>query len=129
MAARGPAGHRNPATHSSRNRVTYLGWVVAAVAVAVAVTVVLVVSNRTRSGQPGAAASFPSAAHPTTYVDPRTAPTPPARGVYFGAWVGPAVYTQANSIAAVDSLQRDLGRRARHRAHLPQVAGALPDRE
>lgn len=111
MAARGPGGHRNPATHSSRNPLADLGWVAVAVAVAVAVIVVLVVSNRTRSGQPRATVSFPSAAHPTTYVDPRTAPTPPARGAYFGAWVGPAVYTQANSIAVVDSLQRDLGRR------------------
>lgn len=99
----------SPASHSARNRLAYLGWVIAAVAVAV--TVLLVVSNRPRSGQSPAVVKFPSAAHPTTYVDPHAAPIPPAHGAYFGAWVGPPIYTQANSIAAVDTLQRDLGRR------------------
>jgi hypothetical protein len=40
-----------------------------------------------------------------------TAPTPPARGAYFGAWVGPDDFTQRNEINAVSTLQRQLGRK------------------
>jgi hypothetical protein len=47
----------------------------------------------------------------TTTVNPAEAPTPPAEGAYFGAWVGPDVFTQANEILAVDSLQHQLGRK------------------
>jgi hypothetical protein len=44
---------------------------------------------------------------PSATVNPSTAP--PAQGAYLGAWVGPDVYTQANEISAVDSLQTVLG--------------------
>jgi len=47
----------------------------------------------------------------TTTVSPSQAPTPPAQGAYFGAWVGPDVFTQANEISAVDSLQQQIGRK------------------
>ena len=44
-------------------------------------------------------------------VNPALAPAPPASGAYFGAWVGPDVFTQANEVLAVDSLQSRLGRK------------------
>ena len=47
----------------------------------------------------------------TTSVNPALAPVPPASGAYFGAWVGPDVYTQLNEINAVNALQRRLGRK------------------
>ena len=47
----------------------------------------------------------------TTSVNPALAPVPPASGAWFGAWVGPDVYTQANEINAVNALQRQLGRK------------------
>jgi hypothetical protein len=47
----------------------------------------------------------------TTSVNPALAPVPPASGAYFGAWVGPDVYTQLNEINAVNALQRHLGRK------------------
>lgn len=47
----------------------------------------------------------------TTSVNPALAPVPPASGAYFGAWVGPDVYTQLNEINAVNALQRQLGRK------------------
>jgi hypothetical protein len=43
--------------------------------------------------------------------DARPAPPIPAHGAYFGAWVRQGAYTQANQIAALDSLQGQLGRR------------------
>jgi hypothetical protein len=46
-----------------------------------------------------------------TIVNPAEGPVPPAQGAYLGAWVGPPVLTQASEIAAVDSLQREIGRR------------------
>jgi hypothetical protein len=47
----------------------------------------------------------------TTTVNPAEAPVPPSRGAYFGAWVGPDVYTQVNEINAVNALQQQLGRK------------------
>lgn len=47
----------------------------------------------------------------TTSVNPALAPVPPASGAYFGAWVGPDVYTQLNEINAVNTLERHLGRK------------------
>ena len=44
-------------------------------------------------------------------MKPSPAPLMPARGAYFGAWVGPTVYTQQGRIAAVDALQQQIGRR------------------
>jgi hypothetical protein len=43
--------------------------------------------------------------------DASRAAAPPARGAYFGARVRPWRYTQAATIAAVDKLQRQIGRR------------------
>jgi len=87
------------------------GWsaAVAAVAVVVAVAIVLASRSGSRTGSlPGGSASFPA---PTTTVDPRTAPTPPARAAYFGAFVQPEFFTQQAKIAAVDGLQGQIGRR------------------
>jgi hypothetical protein len=44
-------------------------------------------------------------------VNAAEAPAPPAQGAYLGAWVGPAVFTQDNEISAVESLQRQIGRK------------------
>ena len=44
-------------------------------------------------------------------VNPSTAPVPPTHGAYFGARVRPAVDTQPAEIAAVHSLQGQIGRR------------------
>jgi len=59
-------------------------------------------------GSPGGGHAGPA---PTTTVNPRLAPVPPAHGAYFGAWVKPVLYTQPDRIAAVDALQRQIGRR------------------
>ena len=81
---------------------------VAAVIVAI---VVIAVVNPFDTG-PGAPTAVPTQRGPTPTgtVNPRTAPTPPAHGVYFGARVQPAIHTQQGSIAAIDNLQRQLGR-------------------
>jgi len=86
---------------------------VAAVTVGIVVALVLAGSSGGR-GTPGGAGPGTgghAAPVPTTTVDPRRAPVPPAHGAYFGAWVKPALYTQPERIAAVDSLQRQIGRR------------------
>jgi hypothetical protein len=62
------------------------------------------------SPAPVAGSSSPAPQVSTT-VNPAQAPTPPAQGAYFGAWVGPGIFTQANEIAAVDSLQQQIGRK------------------
>jgi hypothetical protein len=97
---------------------TRLLTVVAAVAVAVAVVVALIVidpfSSSLNSSAPssGATSARPSATLPaTTSGRPGQAPVAPAHGAYFGAWVGPAVYTQANEISAVDLLQQQVDRK------------------
>jgi beta-mannanase len=79
-------------------------------AVVAAVLVVVVAGPLSRPSAPSAS-SPGAAASPrvSTTVNPATAPAPPAQGAYLGAWVGPDVYTQANEIAAVDSLQTVLG--------------------
>jgi hypothetical protein len=51
----------------------------------------------------------PTATAPVV-VNPSEGPAVPAHGAYLGAWVGPPVFTQANEIAAVDSLQQQIGR-------------------
>ncbi len=65
---------------------------------------------------PGGSAGSQGSGHhpapqPSTTVNPRTAPVPPAHGAYFGAWVKPVTYTQPDRIAAVDTLQRQIGRK------------------
>ena len=90
---------------------------VAGFAGAVVIVIVAVVAINPFSRPPGPGAAVPpiatSSAAPrvSTTVNPAEAPTPPARGAYFGAWVGPDVFTQANEIGAVTSLQQQLGRR------------------
>ncbi len=79
---------------------------------AVAVTAVAVINPFSSSPGPSSAGRLPSPApQVTTTVNPTEAPTPPAEGAYLGAWVGPEVFTQANEILAVDSLQQQLGRK------------------
>jgi hypothetical protein len=80
-------------------------------AVVAAVLVVLVAGPLSRPPAPSASRSPGAAPAPraSTTVNPSTAPVPPPQGAYLGAWVGPDDYTQANEIAAVDSLQTVLG--------------------
>ncbi len=82
-------------------------------AVVAAVLVVVIAHPFSGPQAPSAGRSSGSAPSPrtSTTVNPSAAPAPPAQGAYLGAWVGPDVYTQANEIAAVDSLQTVLGRK------------------
>jgi hypothetical protein len=84
------------------------GGITAAIVVAVAVIVIV---NPFASSPAPAAGSGPPSSAPSvsTTVDPAQAPTPPKQGAYLGAWVGPDVFTQANEINAVDSLQAEIG--------------------
>ena len=77
-----------------------------ALVVVSAVVAVVVTSPFSSSPRP-----FTPAPQVTTSVNPALAPVPPTRGAYFGAWVGPDVFTQVNEINAVNSLQQQLGRR------------------
>ena len=79
----------------------------AVAAIIVLVVVVVVAKPFSNSARPAAAPT----ATATTPAPGSAAPTPPARGVYFGARVNAAVPTQANDIAAVDTLQQQIGRR------------------
>lgn len=96
---------------SNRLRLLIAGIVCVVVAVGVAVAVINPFSSSPSptSSPPGPPSS--SAPQAGTTVNPAEAPTPPARGAYFGAAVGPTVYTQANEINAVDSLQHQIGRK------------------
>jgi hypothetical protein len=76
--------------------------------VVVAAVVAIVAVNPFSSSPASTPTPAPTA---TTTVNPAAAPTPPTQGAYFGAWVGPADFTQANEIAAVDSLQQQIGRK------------------
>jgi hypothetical protein len=82
--------------------------IVALACVAVAAVAVTVLNPF--SSTPGPVTPSPAPRVSTT-VNPAEAPAPPVTGAYFGAWVGPAVFTQANEISAVDSLQQQIGRR------------------
>src|ERR1035438_161491 len=84
-----------------------------AVLVAVAVVALVVIDPFSSSPAPVPVAGGSSSPAPqvTTTVNPAQAPAPPAQGAYFGAWVGPDVFTQANEIGAVDSLQQQIGRK------------------
>jgi hypothetical protein len=59
----------------------------------------------------GRAPGGPAAPTPAAYPRSSAAPAPPARGAYLGAWVGPAAFTQPGRALAVDTLQRQIGRR------------------
>jgi hypothetical protein len=92
------------------------GLVVATIAAAAAIVVivVIVVANPF-SSTPVTAGSGPipreTVPVPAGTVDPSAAPTPPARGVYFGARVKPSIHTQTGAVHAIDTLQRQIGRR------------------
>lgn len=85
---------------TSRARLAGLSAVAALAAVAVIGGVLA-----SQSGTAG-----PRGPAPTTTVKPGIAPTPPAHGTYFGAYVQPEVYTQQAKIAAVQRLERQIGR-------------------
>ena len=81
-------------------------WLAAAAALIATVAVLVVVLI------PGTSGNHPTP-RPTSTVTlpPSAGPTAPANGVYFGAWVAPAVHTQRARIQAVDSLQQQIRRR------------------
>jgi len=83
-------------------------WLAVLAAAVVAAVAVALADPFGGSGGPGGRHVV---AAPTTTVNPRQAPVPPPQGAYFGAWVKPVTYTQADRIAAVDALQRQIGRR------------------
>jgi hypothetical protein len=97
-------------------RLLVAGLVVVVVAAAVAVVVTDPFSSSPESGPSSTSSSGPgpagSAAAPVSgTVNPALAPAPPASGAYFGAWVGPDVFTQVNEVLAVQELQNQLGRK------------------
>jgi hypothetical protein len=103
------------------NRLNLLfgGIAVLIVAAVAAIVIIDPFSSSAVSSPSAAATAAPSlAVQPvrpapdvSTTVNPSQAPTPPATGAYFGAWVGPDNFTQANEINAVNSLQQELGRK------------------
>jgi hypothetical protein len=85
-----------------------LACLVVAAAVAVVVTDPFSSSSSSSSGPVPAGSPAPGV---SGVVNPALAPAPPASGAYFGAWVGPDVFTQVNEVLAVQELQRRLGRK------------------
>jgi hypothetical protein len=83
--------------------------IAAVISVVIIAGVIVAVANPF-SGSPTSAPAAPAPQVSTT-VNPAEAPTPPAQGAYLGAWVGPDVFTQANEILAVNSLQQQIGRK------------------
>ena len=91
------------------NRHLVLGGIVLVIVAAVVAVVVarpfqsqvVAPAGRTPSGAPGI----------STTTSPSQAPSPPAHGAYFGAWVGPDDFTQVNEINAVNTLQQQIGRK------------------
>ena len=97
---------------TGRFRLLVAGLVCAVVAAVVAVVVTNPFSSSPSSSSSSGPVSAGSPAPPVSgTVNPALAPAPPATGAYFGAWVGPDVFTQANEVLAVDSLQSRLGRK------------------
>ena len=86
-----------------------LRLLIAGLTCAVVAAVVAVVVINPFSSPPGPVSA--PAPRVSTTVNPAEAPTPPVQGAYFGAAVGPDVFTQANEISAVDSLQQQIGRK------------------
>jgi hypothetical protein len=101
------------------NRLNLLfGGIAVLIVAAVAAIVIIDPFSSSSASSPSAAATPSLAVQPvrpapdvSTTVNPSEAPTPPAKGAYFGAWVGPDVFTQANEVNAVSSLQQKLGRK------------------
>jgi hypothetical protein len=81
-----------------------LAALAAVLAAAVVVVVLLVVVL------PGGGSGDGPAPH-SSAVKPSAAPLMPAKGAYFGAWVGPTDFTQQGRIQAVKALQQQIGRR------------------
>jgi hypothetical protein len=113
-----------------------LAWLAAGAAVLVAaVTVLVVVTRHTSTAMPASAApsaptsvpAFVPAPGPTPShtiaLPPSTGPALPAKGVYFGAWVAPDVYSQTDRVQAVDALQQQIGHRL-DIVHIYLTAGA-----
>jgi Glycosyl hydrolase family 26 len=88
-------------------RRTHRVSIIAAVTALVAATVATVATVLASGG--GAPHSQPSPRQ--TAAAASAAPAVPARGAYVGAWVQPASYTQPGYVSAVDTLQRQIGRR------------------
>ena len=94
----------------SRARSSVLTSFVGAVAVVIAVALIVAYAVIEHSG--GAATPTKLRTPDLQAVPvPRYAPAIPAHGAYFGAWVRQGAYTQPNQIAALDTLQGELGRR------------------
>ena len=102
-----------------RLRVLVVAGLACVIVAAVVAVVVVTGPFSSPSSSPSSPSSSPSsspgstspAPRVSTTVNPALAPVPPASGAYLGAWVGPAVFTQANEILAVDQLQDQLGRK------------------
>jgi hypothetical protein len=94
---------------TNRLRLLVAGLALLVVAAVVAVVVINPFSSSPVSSSSGRSPS--PAPEVSTTVNPAAAPTPPAQGAYLGAWAGPAVFTQANEINSVDSLQQQIGRK------------------
>lgn len=94
---------------TSRPNLLFAG--IACVIVA-AVAAIVIINPFSSSPAPPSSGPPPSPApEVSTTVNPSEAPVPPARGAYLGAWVGPDVFTQANEINAVNTLQQQIGRK------------------
>jgi hypothetical protein len=94
-----------------RLRLLAAGLVCVVVAAAVAVVVTDPFSSSSSPSSSGPVSGGSPAPRVSGTVNPALAPAPPASGAYFGAWVGPDVFTQANEVLAVDALQNQLGRK------------------
>jgi hypothetical protein len=91
------------------NRTLLFGGIaVVIVAVVVAVVAINPFSSRLAVSPQLVPSQLPTI---STTTSPSEAPSPPVHGSYFGAWVGPDDFTQANEIEAVDALQQQVGRK------------------
>jgi hypothetical protein len=105
----------------ARSRGTVLGVAAVVLAAAAVVAVVALVksapsgaSRATAAAQPsGTTASPPGAGTPSpaTTVNPAVGPAMPAHGAYIGAYVQPDSYSVSGTVAAIQALQSQLGRR------------------
>ncbi len=87
-----------------------VGWVTATVAV-IALAVVLALASARGGGRVQVTPTPIAVPTPTTTVNPLRAPSTPVRGAYLGAYVQPVTYTQPADIAAIQTLQGQIGRR------------------
>ena len=80
-----------------------------ALAASVATVVVAACTGQAKVGGGASPSSLQSPG--TRAATSRSAPSIPAQGAYFGAWVRQGAYTQPNQIEALKTLQGQLGRR------------------